>query len=664
MATEKPRIQVPARVKRELPPAMKEKQWTSTLDRRRAFIDLMASGLPLRAAMAAMDPPLPRETYNSWRARYPDFKASIDNIRGADFSRQAPEVVKITAESTFADKRYAYFGFESYWHHLQMIDAIETAPAGGVTLILVPPDHGKSTLVQDKISVDIGEDPNIRIIYLTGGLDLGRKAIGRQQGRMDEGGMRRHPRYHADYGPFRQEGRDGNPWAATHFTVMKSTHDEQDYTMEARSWTSKIAGSRVDKMIIDDIQELSSLNQTAAMAERFQQDFMSRITRRKGRVIVIGTRVGDKDFYDWLIRSGLVDKLVMLPATDGTLVDRCEMDVLAEVWPTITKDRKETLRKIPGMLDRGEKLHPLQEKAWLAQPEEVRQALMQLGDRQPVEPCDISEVPHERPLCPEMWPPHALARKRKQVGEDAWWRNFQQKPRNAKDTLFTEDLIDTARNRMSTVIETRPRIPTWRRFAGLDPSLTGGNSLIVCESNGAAMRVLSVRRDFRLTRAENIYDLIDADYKLWGFTHLTIEINAFQKALIGDERLKQMSRLRGFRMEPHTTGINKADPDFGVAQMETVFKDGQIEWAYGDERSRAMFEVLEAELFAWRPEIPTKKLRQDTVMALWFCWRYFQAHRRAWLEDDAKVGRIVTSHKVPWKPEGYAAMNRLSRILR
>ena len=38
---------------------------------------------------------------------------------------------------------------ESYWHHRQMIQAIEEAPLMGVTLILLPPEHGKSTTCPD-----------------------------------------------------------------------------------------------------------------------------------------------------------------------------------------------------------------------------------------------------------------------------------------------------------------------------------------------------------------------------------------------------------------------------------------------------------------------------------------------------------------------------------
>lgn len=674
MATEPPRR---PRRKQELPEAMRLHQWTSTKDRREAFLGLIADGRTTTQAQAEMDPPVPYDTFVSWKKRYPEFRGRLAQLQGAKWVDRVPEETALGPDSTFAERRRVYFGYRTYWHHAEMIQAIETSPAGGVTLVLLPPDHGKSTVVQDWISDRIARNPNVRIIYLTGGLDLARKAIGRQQGRLDANGAKRHGRFHLDYGPFVEPGRDGKPWAADHFTVLKATHDEQDYTMEARSWTSKIAGTRVDDLVIDDIQELSSAEQTKQMVDRFRQDFQSRV-RRLGRTIIIGTRVADDDFYNALIEAGLVNKLVMLPATDQTLVDRCELDILADHWPSLTHQQKRTLRKIATELQDREVLdaddprgiHADSVKAWMAQPLPVRQALLQLRPEEEVHGCELVDkdggpVPHERPLCPEMWPPHALAVKRNNVGEDAWWRNFQQKPKNALDKVFPQELVESARARLLPYADTFAKMPRWRRFAGLDPSLTGGNSLVVCESDGWRLRPLFVRRDFRLTRTEAILDVIEAGWRDWRFTDLTIEENAFQKGLVNDQRLALMARNCGFRLHPHTTGINKADRQFGVASMAAMFRDDMIEWAWGDREAQQMFAPLEAELQAWRGDVPTRKLRQDLVMALWFCWLWWQKRRRSWMDENASetAERFRNPRHLPWKPGGYRELVQLSRSL-
>lgn len=576
-----------------------DKQFAPTGHVRDAFLDARSSGMTLNEALDHVH--VSWHTYRGWRRRYPTFKIRDDVAKGVKPKKISPQFMQVDGDSTFADKRYAYFAYESYFHHHAIIDAIETAPEGGVTLILLPPEHGKTTVVADYISILIAEEPNTRVGYISGGLGFARKAVGRQQSRMSPDGPT--PRYFQHYGPFFEEGRDGKPWTTDYFTVLKSDHDEQDYTMEARGWTSRIAGARLDYVFIDDIQELRTLNQTEDMVEKFRQDILSRVSQH-GKTVIIGTRVGERDFYWALIEADLIDKLVLLPATEGEVVD-C----------------------------------PLGEK------------------------CDISHIPHEKPLCPEMWPAHALARKRKQVGENAWWRNFQQKPRNAKDQTFTEQMIEDARNGMATVSSVRERVRGWRRFAGLDPALTGGNSLMVCEATGQTIRGIYLDRQFNMVRTENILAEIDKAWRQTGFTDLTIEVNAYQKSLGNDERLRNLSRLRGFRIRPHTTGVNKADPDFGVASMASTFIDGLIEWPWGDQRSQDMFGVLEAELHAWREGVATKKIRQDTVMTLWFCWLFWQKRRKAWLTEDAKLGPLFTTRRVPWTPQGYEAIQQLARSL-
>lgn len=582
----------------------KAQQWESTAEVRQAFLELVATGLTAAQAREKMG--IEASRYTTWRRRYPDWKAELDRrTHIVRTTKITPDKIELGADSTFADKRFAYFGFQSYWHHHRIIEAIETAPAGGITLILVPPEHGKSTLVSDWVSCEIAEKPNVRIAYVSEGLGLSRKACGRQQRRLEPDGAIKFPRLHTTFGPFHEEGRDTRPWTTDYFTVCKADHDEQDYTFEARGWKSAIAGSRVDVLIVDDIQSRKSLVSTIEMIETFRQDFLSRVGR-EGKVIVIGTRVGEKDVYQALIDNDMVDRLVMLPATTGEIVE-CP-----------------------------------------------------LGKR-----CDLPNSPHEKPLCPEMWPIHDLARKRKMVGENAWWRNYQQKPRNAIDCAFSEEMVAQARNDLLTQADCKPRRPGYRRFAGLDPSLTGGNSLLVAEADGARIRVLDCDRHFNLTSVENILELIEQAWRRWEFTDIIIEVNAFQKALGNDERLKAIANLRGFRVHPHTTGINKLDPDFGVAKMPSTFKDGLIEWPWGDDAAKSAFTVLETELCAWREGVPTRKLRQDTVMSLWFCWQYWQKRRKAWLEDDsAQVFSRPARTGLPWAIQGYEAVKQLAGVLR
>jgi hypothetical protein len=77
---------------------------------------------------------------------------------------------------------------------------------------------------------------------------------------------------------------------------------------------------------------------------------------------------------------------------------------------------------------------------------------------------------------------------------------------------------------------------------------------------------------------------------------------------------------RGVILKPHWTGANKADPNFGVASMSTLFEtdaDGKpgIYLPNNNGVFPAVAELTE-QLISWQPEV--KGLKTDVVMALWF----------------------------------------------
>jgi hypothetical protein len=110
---------------------------------------------------------------------------------------------------------------------------------------------------------------------------------------------------------------------------------------------------------------------------------------------------------------------------------------------------------------------------------------------------------------------------------------------------------------------------------------------------------------------------------------------------------------------PHTTGVNKLDRDFGVAQMASSLTDHTMSWIYAGADLVREMAPFEAELLRWRPDVPTRKLRQDMVMSAWFGWLYWQKYKRGWADADMRTNRTQTGHRLPWTPTGIASVRAL-----
>src|SRR5262249_5022202 len=152
------------------------------------------------------------------------------------------------------------------------------------------------------------DDPNHRIVYGSEGLAHPRKVLGRVKRRMTDPAVAGE--FLERFGPFYVPGqeRQGKPLGAGYFTVVKSQPHERDYSMEARGWRSKIAGTRCDTMILDDIQSLISLGLTEKILGVLRQDWFTR-PGQDGVTVIIGTRVGVGDVYQRLIEEEVIDEL-------------------------------------------------------------------------------------------------------------------------------------------------------------------------------------------------------------------------------------------------------------------------------------------------------------------------------------------------------------------
>ena len=525
--------------------------------RQRLFLEMIENGRSITEASEEIG--MSPVTYSRWRQRYPDFRAQMDALR---LDRLAD--ADAPYQGDFISFRLHFFGFQTYWHQREIIHAIETAKGGEVVLVLVPPEHGKTTVLGDYVCYKLGTNPDFRITYISEGQHHTKKFIGRVQRRMTDPNV--GGEYIARFGPFYVQGQEkhGKPWTSTHMSVFKYGQDEQDFSLEGRGWRSTIAGTRTDLMLVDDMQSRRSLNLTEAMVETFRQDFLTR-PGRDGVVVIVMTRVGLGDFPERLQEEGVVDKVVSLPA---------------------------------------------------------------LGE-------------DDKPLCPELWPADALAKKREKVGPETWARNYMQSPRASMEASFTDQMIEEAWDLAYPWGKPRHE----NGLASLDPAITGGNALTIWGYDTEHLELVDVRRRFNAARIEAILDEVEQAAQLYEFQDLVIETNSWQKGLREDERFQDLARTYGFRVHEHVTGNNKYDDDLGVARMPTSFIKHEIVFPGADDESRQRVDPLVQELLAWQPDIPTRLRRQDCVMSMWFAWLF-------WLRRRGTMGgsRTFVRSALPWAP--------------
>lgn len=258
--------------------------------------------------------PVEYRTYLKWRQRFPDFAVKVDAARSnMDRVDTAGEW-----DGGFAKFRKQFLGHESPWFHLKIVNALENAKPGRITLILMPPEHGKTTLLEDFSSEKLALDPTYRITFGSEKLDHPKKVLGLVMSRMEPDGG--YDEYVARFGPFvPQTGGDRKTrqvWGTTKFNVWRKSEgadSQRDYSMAAIGITASIQGTRTDLLVMDDVQGYKSLSRSEEYFAAFRQDWLSR-SGSKAPVVIVGTRVGPNDFYELLINAGLVDELIMFPA--------------------------------------------------------------------------------------------------------------------------------------------------------------------------------------------------------------------------------------------------------------------------------------------------------------------------------------------------------------
>lgn len=495
------------------------------------------------------------QTYAYWRRTDPEFRGKVDELR----ARKARREQIWTGD--FATFREAFIPreFPTPAFHVEIINKLESAAGLTISMVLCPPHHAKTALMEDWICYKLALDPNHRITVVSKSQDQARKMLGLVQRRMTD--VTLFPKFIGRFGPFHVDGqeKEGKPWTKDYFTVAKANHDERDRSLQVLGWTGQIYGSRVDTLILDDIQTRDNLTSVNEMLDKLNLEHISRLDPEVGRMFIVGTRIENGDIYERMIDSGRISpkRLSLYHAINWE-----GKALWPDKWPVSKLDNKDP--EHPG----------------------IRQLVL----------------------------------------EKAWWCGYQQQPQLSSSATFTDDMMDLACSKELTVSAAHPGTPV---VLGIDPGLNPGATAIVAAAYGLShITVLDCEKHYDFTQAESIHHLIEQYAVRYSPQHVIIETVAFQRGLARDERLIAMGRKYGFSIHEHTTTRNKLDPVMGVAAMDSTFMRQEVSIPWGNPVAQARMEPLVAELRAWRPNVPTRLITQDLVMAFWFVHHFVLNQRR------------------------------------
>ena len=557
--------------------------------KRQAFLDQIHAGKTI--GWAVQEVGWSASMYKKSRYRYPEWAAQVDHglRKQAGDDAQTPEF-----KGGFADFRLVYFGMDTPWFHQIAIDAYENAPPGSITLILWPPEHGKTTLFEDFACYKLATEPEFRITVGAEAQPLSRKILKRVKLRMSPTGPT--PAYVSRFGPFEPQGRAGGgsatqqAWGADQFDVFKKqSADERDYSMVALGMTSQIAGTRTDQLHGDDLQSIKTANRTTEFFEMFRQDWLSRPGER-GRTSVNGTRVREDDIYFEMMKE-------------------FDDDILRVI-------------KFPAVI-------PVDEEAGTFKP--------------------LWEYDEDAGSGYTM---EMLERMKNKVGEDAWQRNYMQAPQMAGTRSFDEEKVKQCYNPLRRAKEFEGEYPTL--VTSVDPGLQPGlNATMVCQHLPDKLVVVDYIEDPHFNSWEQAFARIEdmvRDYPFGSVSDVVFETVAYQRGLINDSRMQDMRDEFGFNIRPHQTGMNKYDADIGIPSMATMVNRGELDIPGGDDDlSRWIAEEGTRQLLNWRPGFKGTELKQEFVVCLWFNWTVWRERRRS-IIDEAQREEPIRRHALPWKP--------------
>jgi hypothetical protein len=353
-------------------------------------------------------------------ARWADFKAAYQAMRRWTPAPGENEITEhaVVWDHTFAGFRSEFLGRHSPWFHVELCDRIDEVAGGDIMLVIWPPEHGKTSLFEDRCTMDLCVDPTIRITVGKAKIDFAKMFLNTVRNRLQPDVLE-YWKLRERFGPFAPlQGKNAHgqaqTWSAEAFNLFKRRlGDERDFNMQALGMGSDVAGTRTDRLLVDDPQSRKTLNLSDQILETLRDDWFSRpgVT---GSTSILMNVVGDGDIAELLIDDEVCDHVTVLKAYDP---------------------------------ERYEALGP--------------------------RPNKDGEMVVSPFLWPERYSEEDYDRLRRNAGPEGWARKYQQDWRPAVGRTFNQDMIDKCKNPLRKLEHPPPKHPDGREAevaVALDPA--------------------------------------------------------------------------------------------------------------------------------------------------------------------------------------------------
>jgi len=297
------------------------------IKRQERLLDLLEGGYSTDEACWQVN--VTKATFYKWCSVDKDFDRDAKNAKRAgqvlvsgvhrDNARALP----------FHILRKRCFGRETFGYQQKIIDIIEDAPMGEVTMILLPPGVGKTMTLEDWLTLELAKDQSLRCMYISETGDLGERTMEVIKSRFEneDGDFNTLTDL---FGTLYDED-NGKKWAAREIRMPMADIGNRDYSLRSRGMNSQIYSIRGDIIVLDDIQTMKTIKLT----EKYLRDLRRTIlTRREGaiegKVIYIGTRLEIGDLPSVMIEEGVVlpENLFVMPLVNSEGTSNFE-DVIA-----------------------------------------------------------------------------------------------------------------------------------------------------------------------------------------------------------------------------------------------------------------------------------------------------------------------------------------------
>lgn len=539
-------------------------------------------------------------TYETWRREDRAWAEQMSQtlrlariVRGEKIPDQHRSALPDLDFPAFSER---YLKARVFPHMLNVVDLLErreprwlhpamTYERGEKDLVIVnvPPEHGKTmTLSINYVTYRLAKEPNLRALIVSKGEPMAKKMLLAVKERLTA------PTFsllQQDWAP--RGGFAGNSlkWTQDTIYLNPAVRDsgEKDPSVQALGLGSHIYGARADLIILDDVVDQVNAHDYDKQIEWIQSQVLSRLSQ-DGILLIVGTRLAARDLYMEIQNPSLYPES-------------------ASPW---------TYLGMPAVLDFDE-----DETKWVTL--WPHSNLPEVGDR--------TTKPDDEGLF-EKWTGPRLRTKRSRMTPNLWARVYQQ-AQVTEDTVFDPEAVRGCVNGRRNV----GLIPANRDgcrpegmsglvpVAGLDPATTGYTAMVVIGLDVRTKR-RHVLDGFNKPgcKPDEIRETIYRLTEKYAVVEWVVETNGFQGFLAQDREVNNFLASRGALLRPHHTGVNKADPNFGVSAMSGLFtgwREGHNLIEFPSTHATEALKALLEQLCIWAPDLSPRKHKSDMVMALW-----------------------------------------------